>query len=45
MLIKDNYAGAFLNFQTTHDFLTGFHKTPRQWGDRTGERYRPGKVS
>lgn len=43
MLIKENYAGAFLNFQTTQDFHKEFSKTPRKWGDRSLERYRPGK--
>jgi len=44
MLVKDNYAGSFLNFQTTQDFHSEFAKQPKKWGDRTAERYRPGKV-
>jgi hypothetical protein len=45
MLIKDNYAGSFMNFQTTQDFHNEFAKSPRGWGDKTVERYRPGKVT
>lgn len=45
MLIKDNYAGSFMNFQTTQDFHNEFAKSPRSWGDKTVERYRPGKVT
>ncbi len=43
LLVKDNYFGSYNSYKTTYEFMEGFNRTPREFGDAIEKRYRPGK--